>query len=123
MDAENILVGLLGLVLGAVAAYGGAHWWFGRKLAAAAARVGKHERARQFAEQQGDQVRRQVEQLQKELAELRSQVSRTKQRASAAIGKQEREDMLLNTGGAAVKPVTQADPFPDTLLVVAPHKR
>ena len=121
MDAENILVGLLGLVIGAAATYGGAYWWFGRKLTAAAMRMSKHERARLFAEQQSDQARRQVEHLQKELAELRVHVSRGKQRTHVVEGKQELEDMLLNSGPA--KPVTPADPFADTLLVVAPNKR
>ncbi|HEY1090275.1 MAG TPA: hypothetical protein VGE47_04220 [Burkholderiaceae bacterium] len=123
MDVIALLLGV-GLVL-ALAGLAVSWLWFRRRLATAGARQAKLEKARQFAEQQGTQARRQTEQLQKELADLRMQLSRYKPLRKPEPGevKPEVEDLLLaHAHEAPAAPTKVVDPFADTLLV-APNKR
>ncbi|MEJ6006472.1 hypothetical protein WG899_13015 [Paucibacter sp. AS339] len=55
---------------------GGTYWWLARKLSAAVARMGKLEAARATLKQQNGQARKQVDQLQTEVAELRHALSK-----------------------------------------------
>lgn len=70
------IVALLAFALGAALAWGAAHWWFGRKLRAAASSRERVDKARQFAAEQASQARRQIESLQQEMAALRMGQSR-----------------------------------------------
>ncbi|MCV2366500.1 hypothetical protein [Roseateles oligotrophus] len=117
MDSNAWLIGGSAAVLAAGLAWLGAMWWFGRKLAAAAARVGKLEKARQTLNQQNSQARKQVEQLQAELAELRHTLTRQdaakaqQQRVHAARQSFEDSGPFIE----ATDPVaTPADGFADT---------
>lgn len=76
MDSPAWLIGCAAAVLAAGLTWFAASWWFGRKLAVAAARVSKLEKARQTLNQQNSQARKQLEQLQAEVAELRHTLSR-----------------------------------------------
>lgn len=58
---------LVGVLL-AAATYLGCHWWYGRRLADALRRLDKMDRARQSADLLAQQARKQIEQLQKDLA-------------------------------------------------------
>jgi cell division protein FtsB len=66
-DLMSLLAFLVGLALGGL----GATWWWLRPLKAAKARVAKLEAAREALKQQNSQARKQLEQLQTEVAELR----------------------------------------------------
>ncbi len=70
-DADQGLMLAGALLLGALIAGGLLFWWFGRQLKLSALKLERVEKARQFAAQQAAQARKQVEQLQKELGELR----------------------------------------------------
>lgn len=71
MDTNQWLIVLaVGMASGA-AAWAAAMWSYGRKLAASVARVHKLEKARQIAFQKTSQARKQLAQLQEEIAELR----------------------------------------------------
>ncbi len=116
MDSGTIWGTLAGLLVGAGATLVAGAWWWGRKLGEAAQRVAKLEQARQFSEQQATQVRRQVEQMQKEMAELRQQASRAKPRRDApavSASREEIEDLLLRDA----PPRSAADPFPATQIL------
>ncbi|MBV8604670.1 MAG: hypothetical protein JO224_08325 [Pelomonas sp.] len=119
MDPITLVLALGGLVVGAAgAAAVGARWW-SRQLDEAARRATKLEQAREFAESQCAQARRQVEQLQKELAELRAQVNRARARNEVTVNPPdtpEVQDLLLR--GA---PAPAYDPFPKTEIL--PRKR
>jgi hypothetical protein len=121
MDLETIGVAAGGVLAGGLLAGAGGAWWWGHKLKGAAQRIAKLDQARQFADQQGAQVRKQVEQLQKEMAELRMQAGRARPREADAAAsvhtRQEVEDMLLSQAPPA-KPV---EAFPDTQII--PRKR
>lgn len=84
MNAMQGLMMLGALLLGGVLAWAGAAWWFGRRLKLSSARIEHLERSRQQVSQQVSQARRQVEQLQRELADLRQGQSAPVARAAPA---------------------------------------
>ncbi|MBV8504165.1 MAG: hypothetical protein JO006_20885 [Paucibacter sp.] len=121
MDVETIGIALGGVVAGGLVAAGIGSWWWGRQLKGAAFRNSKLDQARQFAEQQGVQVKKQVEQLQKEIEQLRHQLARAKPRhevytAPPPPSRQELEDLLLRA-----ETPKQPEAFPDTQVI--PRKR
>jgi biopolymer transport protein ExbB/TolQ len=69
MDTRHWLIFALGGVCLCVATWLACRWWYGRKLDAANHRLQKLEKARLFSTQQTLQARKQVEALQKDLAE------------------------------------------------------
>lgn len=94
MDATTVLT-LLGAALGgAVLAGGITFWWLGRRLRGAAARITHLEQSRQQIGQQVSQARRQVEQLQRELAELR-QHGGARSAAASPAGPSSRSDEVF----------------------------
>ncbi|MEH0167488.1 hypothetical protein ABT392_21285 [Paucibacter sp. JuS9] len=126
MDANQWLIAAAGFLAGLGVAGGAAFWWFSRQMKAAAARVDKVEKARQFAGQQVTQARKQVEALQKELGELKHAAKAATLRpfkhseppqpeAPAAI------DPFLPLAPAAPPTPVGADGFADT-LVLKPKK-
>lgn len=123
MDLGMIGTALGGAAFGAVAAGGLSAWWWGRKLASAERHIVKLDQLRQFSDQQGAQVRKQIEQLQAELTDLRIQATRARTREAHAappapvFTTQEAEDMLLRDAPAA----TSAEPFANTQIL--PRKR
>ncbi len=129
MDLVAIGMAVMALLLGGA----GASWWWSSKLKKSAERIAKLDHAAQFAEQQNTQVRKQVELLQREVTDLRVQLSRTKPRQEvstndAAPTRQEVEDMLLRQPSPEAFPATQilprqspSDGFPTTQVL--PRKR
>lgn len=102
---------------------GAAWWWTGRKLRAAAARLDKVDKARQFAAQQAAQARKQIEGLQQELAALRlATQAHGNGRAVAAAPPAPRDDMLLPRAAPARGAEPPADGFADT-QILRPQQR
>ncbi|MDN3922879.1 hypothetical protein [Roseateles violae] len=75
MDIGQLGAGLGGLAIGAALGAGLLAWKLGRELAGAKWRQAQLEAARQLLSQQNTQARRQLEQVQQELAALRSQAA------------------------------------------------
>jgi len=121
MDIETVGIAVGSVLVGGLAAASLCAWWWGRKLKSSAFRNSKLDHARQFAEQQGVQVKKQVEQLQKEVSELRTQLARARPRQEVHVSppppsREELENMLLRT------PAGQSpEAFPDTQII--PRKR
>ena len=65
--AQWLLVGFAALTSAAIGACAG-RWWYGRRTMELLVRLDKLERARQIAGQHAAQARRQIEQLQKDIA-------------------------------------------------------
>jgi hypothetical protein len=118
MDLELIGVALGGFCAGALAGGGVGTWWWGRKLSGAQRQIAKLDQLRQFSEQQGGQVRKQIEQLQSELNDLRIQATRMRTREAHSVPatviiNRESEDMLLRDAPAA----SPAEPFAATQIL------
>lgn len=111
MDLATILAAAGGLLVGVLVALGlGATWW-GARLKTATHRIATLEESRQSAKDESGHLRRQVEQLQHEVNELRMQAMRNRPRAEAATeARGEAEDLLLRAAPPA------ADPFPATMI-------
>ncbi len=131
MDSGTIAAMLGGVLAGGLlAAVVGALLW-GRKLSRAKERISKLDHASQFAEQQNAQVRKQVEHLQREVTDLRTQLSRSKPRQEVSTSeptRQEAEDLLLRQPAPEAFAATQilprqspSDGFPRTQVL--PRKR
>lgn len=126
MDANQWLIAVAGFLVGLVLTGGAAFWWFSRQLKAAAERVDKVEKARQFAGQQVTQARKQVEALQKELGELKHAAKSALRpaRPSDTVpppAEPEAFDPFLPLAAAAPPPAASPDGFADT-LVLRPKK-
>jgi len=133
MDFGTIGVMLGGVLVGGLLAAVASAWWWGRKLKKSADRISKLDHAGQFAEQQNAQVRKQVELLQREVAELRMVAARHKPRQEVSVSepaqpRQETEDMLLRPPAPEAFAATQilprqspSDGFPTTQVL--PRKR
>jgi hypothetical protein len=121
MDLELIGVAAGGVLAGGLAAGGLGAWWWGGKLGHARHQISKLEQLRQFTDQQGQQVRKQIEQLQSELNDLRIQATRARTREAHAIPatvimKRPAEELLLRDEPAA-SAGTPAEPFATTQIL------
>ena len=116
-----------GVLVGGLAAAAVGAWWWGSKLRRATERISKLDHASQFAEQQNTQVRKQVELLQREVTDLRTQLARAKPRQEVSTTeptRQETEDMLLRQPSPEAFATTQilpraspSDGFPRTQVL------
>ena len=68
---------VIALVVASLATWAGCHWWYGKKLLAAAHRLHKSDQGRLFSQQQTLQAKKQIEALKKELAEQRKALQDT----------------------------------------------
>lgn len=115
MNAMQLLAAgfaaLASAALGALAL----RWWCGRRIATLLARIDKLERARQLASQHSAQARRQIEQLQKDLAEqhrARADARSARKRdLSAALDANEQQTLRLDP---AERPHLPAHGFAET---------
>lgn len=105
MDIRAQVMLLLPGLLFAAATYAGCRWWYGRRLATLSRQLGKLDRARQTADESARQARRQIEQLQKDLAaqyRTRAEVLSARKRAQTGDEtRRELERVLAVAGGEA----------------------
>ena len=66
-DVALTLATPIAAVVAALVTWAVCQWWYGRKLVAAAQRLQKSDKGRQFSQEQTLQARRQIEQLKAEL--------------------------------------------------------
>ncbi len=109
-----LMAGFAALASAALGALAG-RWWYGRRIAELLARLDKLERARQVAGQHSSQARRQIEQLQKDLAEqhrARAEArSARKRELSQSLDAAEQRTLRLDP---AERPSLPAHGFADT---------
>ncbi len=113
MDSLSVLYLLLGTAVGALAATG----WWRRPLQASRARVSKLEAAREALKQQNAQARKQIEQLQAELAELRHALGKVDAARAQALRVQAASRERPDTGpflGDAAPHLSNSDGFAQT---------
>lgn len=85
MDTQQSVMVAAAVLVSGGAVWAAAVWWFSRKLRQAEAGLDRTEKARQFAAQQAAQARRQIEAMQKELADLRHAVRTQGSRSAVAM--------------------------------------
>jgi len=113
----NDLMSLLALIVGA--GFGGllASWWWLRPLNAAKARVAKLEAAREALKQQNSQARKQIEQSNAEVAELRHALGKIDAARAQELRVQAASRSLSDPGpflGEAPPPASAGDGFAQT---------
>lgn len=119
MDAQQWVVAAVALLIGAGGAWGGAMWWFGRKLKELTGIRERLDAARHLASQQAAQARKQIEMLQQEMAEMRLAAQRRSQRAEAqALASAPAPLPMFGATGPGELP---SDGFPQTQIL--PRKR
>lgn len=100
--------------------------WYGQKLTAAQARVRKLEKARQTSYQQTAAARKQVEQLQKEISDLRQPAGQrqvVKPKPQVADESPRRQDNPLLSSGSFDEPDTPHHGFAETQVMESIKKR
>jgi hypothetical protein len=107
----------IAVAIGGGGAWLGARWWFGRQLAELRARADKAENARQVALQQSQQVRKQIDQLQKDLSALQSK----KPAANAATVDPAKERAARMAEAESLLAAATAADGPDTVRAALPE--
>lgn len=126
MDTDQWLIVIAWAVASCVGTWILAMLWYGRKLTAAQARVRKLEKARQTAYQQTATARKQVEQLQKEMSELRhatGQREAVKARPQVADQAPRRQDNPLLSSDSFDEPDLPQHGFAETQVMESMNKR
>ncbi len=97
------------------------HWWYGRKILAAAHRQQKSEKERAFSREQTLQARRQVEQLKAELESHQRSSSESQAAARQRASRLEEERQAAVERAAASEsaflPIVAAHGFADTQIL------
>ena len=90
------------------------HWWYGRKLQAAAHRLHKSDKERAFSREQTLQARRQVEQLKTELKSHQRSASANEAAAAArqrAVRLEEERQAAVQASDSSFMPIVAAHGF------------
>jgi uncharacterized membrane protein YccC len=103
MDTTNWLILALGSLLVGVATWIGCWLWYGRKIESLSQRLQKSEKARHFSNQQTLQARKQLEALQKDLAEQNAAL------AKAQVAKQRNRHLEDALRASAVAELESGD--------------
>lgn len=126
MDTDQWLIVIAWAVASSVGTWILAMLWYGRKLTEAHARVRKLEKARQTAYQQTATARKQVEQLQKEMSDLRQPAAqREVVRPKPQVSEQapQRQDNPLLSSGPFDEPEPPHHGFAETQVMEPVKKR
>lgn len=110
----------IAVVVGCILTWAACHWWYGRKLFAAANRLQKSDKGRQFSQEQTLQARRQVEQLKAELESHQRSVSETQAAARQRVARLEAERDAaerMPEPAAVILPIVAAHGFADTQVL------
>jgi chemotaxis response regulator CheB len=117
MDASSWSSLVIAAALGGGIAWFGARWWFGRQFAELRAQAGKAENARQVALQQSQQVRKQIDQLQKDISSLQ----RKKPVAKAAAPDPAKDRAARMAEAESLLAAAAAADGPDTIRAAFPE--
>jgi len=90
-------------------------WWYRRQLRALALRLGKTDRARQYALEQVTQARKQVEKLQRELSESRRSIPAAPQSGSQRRPTPSTSPVSAETPAPSTPTARPANGFADTM--------
>lgn len=126
MDTDQWLIVIAWAVASSVGTWILAMLWYGRKLNAAHARVRKLEKARQTAYQQTATARKQVEQLQKEISDLRQPAGQrevVKPKPQVPDEPPRRQENPLLSSGSFDEPETPHHGFAETQVMESVKKR
>jgi uncharacterized membrane protein YcjF (UPF0283 family) len=119
-DVALTLATSVAVVVTCLLTWAACHWWYGRRLLAAAQRLQKSDKARQFSQEQTLQARRQIEQLKTELESHQRSASQSqaaaRQRAAQLEEARDAADRapLPDSG---FMPIVAAHGFADTQIL------
>ena len=119
-DVALTMAASIAVVVASLVTWAVCQWWYGRKLVAAAHRLQKSDKGRQFSQEQTLQARRQIEQLK---AELEShQRSATESQTAARLRAVQLEEARYAaerspTPSSGFMPIVAAHGFADTQIL------
>ncbi|MBV9891328.1 MAG: hypothetical protein JO090_10645 [Rhizobacter sp.] len=108
------------ILVASVVTWAACHWWYGRKLAAAAHRLQKSEKGRLFSQQQTAQARQQIGQLKAELESLQqsaAEVHAVRRRAAQLEEALSAIEQPAAPDALGMMPVVSAHGFADTQIL------
>ena len=121
-DAGLAIATSVAVVVACLLTWAVCHWWYGRKLAAAAHCVHRSDKERAFSREQTLQARRQVEQLKGELASQHrsaseSQAAAASSQRAARLEEERQAARRAEQHDAGFLPIVAAQGFADTQIL------
>jgi len=120
-DVALTMATSIAVVIACLLTWAACHWWYGRKLAAAAHRLHRSDKERAFSRDQTQQARRQLQQVKAELeahqrSASQSQVLAARQRV-AQLEEQRQASARANETESGFMPIVAAHGFADTQIL------
>ncbi len=119
-DVALTMATSISVVVTCILTWTACHWWYGRKLLAAAQRLQKSDKGRQFSQEQTLQARRQVEQLKAELESHQRSAGESQAAARLRAARREEERRAAERvpePDASFMPIVAAHGFADTQIL------
>jgi biopolymer transport protein ExbB/TolQ len=120
-DVDLMMATSIAVIVACLLTWAACHWWYGRKLAAAAHRLHKSDKERAFSRDQTQQARRQLQQVKAELESHQRSASAgqtTAGRHRAAQAEEQRQAAeRAAEADSGFMPIVAAHGFADTQIL------
>lgn len=120
-DVALTMATSIAVVIACLLTWAACHWWYGRKLAAAAHRLHKSDKERAFSRDQTQQARRQLQQVKAELESHQRGASESQAMAArhrvAQLEEQRQAAVRATEADSGFMPIVAAHGFADTQIL------